>query len=452
MSIRKTLLCLAAGLAFGGAVSAQSGTVTVNFWTAPNQGQFTYWDGIVQSFNAAKVKLGSKTIVVQVQKMPETPSSEAGIQNALATKTAPALSENINRGFAATLAASGRVYDIKDEAFYKSVVASRKMEAIMPGWAIGGKQYVIPLYANAMGYHWNVTALKALGFADGVPTTSADLAKLVVAFKGPLGAALKAKGVDHLFLRPQLLRPENWWERWFDFQMEYEAFSGGKSLVEGDTLTMDPKIAGEVFALFGSVGDAIQGEQDDTAFERAVVPAVVMVTAPWDIPKYKTAGKKYGLSGDYVYGPALVKKAGDIPYTFADAKGLTFYKGGNITDDQHKAAVAFVSWVFAPDKSAANDMKWLTVTGMLPMRGDLTTNAVFAGFIKDNPEYAEQAGWIAHSVPAMASARMTEILTALGEKGIAPYITAAMKSQTPVDPAPYVAEAITAMKKAGGLK
>jgi multiple sugar transport system substrate-binding protein len=451
MRIRKSVASLMLAGAFCAGLGAQ-GTVTVNFWTAPNQGQFAYWDGVIQAFNAAKVKLGTKTIVVQAQKMPETPSSEAGIQNALATKTAPALSENINRGFAATLAASGRVYDLGDEPVYKAIVASRKMETIMPGWAIGGKQYVVPLYANPMGYHWNVSALAELGFKGKVPTTVDDLAKLVAAFAGPKGEALKAKGVEFLFLRPQLLRPENWWDRWFDFQMEYEALTGGKSMVDGEKLTMDPKIAAEVFRLFGSMGKAIQGEQDDTAFERAVVPAVFQVTAPWDIPKYKAAGKAYGLSGDYVYGPPLVRKAGDPPYTFADAKGITFYKGGNVTDEQHKAAVAFVAWVFAAERGADNDLKWLKVTGMLPMRGDLASNPAFAGYIKENPEYAGQAEWIGRSVPAMASARMTEILTALGEKGLAPYIDAAIKADKAPDPEPYVSAAMDAMRKAGGLK
>jgi len=452
MSIRRSLFFLALASICLIGIGAQSASVTINFWTAPNQGQFTYWDGIVQEFNAAKVKVDAKTIVVKVQKMPETPSSEAGIQNALATKTAPALSENINRGFAATLAASGRVYDIKDEAFYKAIVASRKMEEIMPGWAIGGKQYVVPLYANPMGYHWNVAALKALGFTDKTPETVDDLAKLITAFKEGKDGAMKDLGIEHLFLRPQLLRPENWWDRWFDFQMQYEAFTGGKSLVEGDRLLMDPTVTAEVFKLFGSMGDAIQVEQDETAFERKRVPAVFQVTAPWDIPKYKAAGKVYGMDGDYIYGPPLVKKASDVPYTFADAKGIVFYKGGNVTTEQHKAAVAFIAWVFSAERGAANDLNWLKVTGMLPMRGDLASNPAFSGFIKENPEYSEQAVWIGHSVPAMSSDKMVELQTALGEKGLAPYIDAATKSASTPDPIPYVNEAIAAMKKAGKLK
>ena len=59
--------------------------------------------------------------------MPESPSSEAGIQNAIATGTVPAVSENINRGFAATLAASGAVYDLSGEAWFQEVIEARKM-------------------------------------------------------------------------------------------------------------------------------------------------------------------------------------------------------------------------------------------------------------------------------------------------------------------------------------
>jgi len=77
------------------------------------------------------------------------------------------------------LATSGRVYDIQNTAFYKEIVEARKLDTVMPGWQINGKQYVIPLYANAMGYHWNMVALRELGFMDRVPTTLDDINLLI---------------------------------------------------------------------------------------------------------------------------------------------------------------------------------------------------------------------------------------------------------------------------------
>ncbi len=61
--------------------------------------QYNYWEEKAQAFNETKTEVNGKIVEVKVQQMPETPSSEAGIQNAIATGTAPAVSENINRGF-----------------------------------------------------------------------------------------------------------------------------------------------------------------------------------------------------------------------------------------------------------------------------------------------------------------------------------------------------------------
>lgn len=432
----------------------QDQTLTVEFLTAPNQGQFNFWDGIVQEFNAAGVKVDGKTVQVKVQMMPETPSSEAGIQNALATNTAPALSTNINRGFAATLAASGRVYDIQDEQFFKDIVAARHMESIVPGWAIDGKQYVIPIYANAMGYHWNARALRALGFADRVPTTLDDMKTLISNFERLKDTKMKEMGISHLFLRPELGRPELWWNRWYDFEMQYDAFTQGKSLVQGDRLTMDAQAAKQVFEFWGMFGNTIQMAEDTAAFEKKDVPYVFQVAAPWDVPKYDAAGLEYGLDGDYVYGPPIVFKDGDIPYTFADAKGLVFYKGGNVTEEMHKGAVAFVSWVYSADRNARTDLDWFKTTGMLPMRGDTATNPTLASYIAEKPVLQDQAKLVANSIPAMANGSMSEILTALGENGLCAYMQEAAQGRpfNAPDATAYVRKAIEDMKEAGSLK
>jgi len=458
MNVRKFLvlyvvLVVSVSIIFADGSTESSGeSITIQFWTAPNQGQFKFWDTIIQQFNAAKVKSNGKIIYVKVQQMPEAPSSEAGIQNALATNSAPTLAENINRGFAATLATSGRVYDIQNTAFYKEIVEARKLDTVMPGWQINGKQYVIPLYANAMGYHWNMVALRELGFMDRVPTTLDDINLLIKNFRELKNTKMKQLGVGFLFMRPQLMRPEWWWDRWFDFEMQYNAFSQGKTIVTSDTLTMDPAIAKKVLEFFGAFGDTLQTAEEWNAFEQNVVPVVFQVTAPWDVPKYEAAGKKYGLDGDYMYGPPIVQKSGDKPYTFADSKGIVFFKGGNITEEEHQAGVVFLSWVFSKENSAKVDLEWLKTTGMLPVRGDMGTNPVFVEYMKDKPVLAAQSKLIPYAIPAMANEKMSDILTALGEFAVTPYIIECKKTGNAVSADTYVTKAVIAMKKAGNFK
>ena len=127
-------------------------TITVNFWTAPQKVQYDFWTKKAEAFNSTNTKVEGKVIKLEVQQMPETPSSEAGIQNALATDTAPAISENINRGFATTLSQSDAVYSLESEEWFKDIVKNRALDSVMPGWEIEGKQYVIPMYVNPMEY------------------------------------------------------------------------------------------------------------------------------------------------------------------------------------------------------------------------------------------------------------------------------------------------------------
>ena len=463
MKIKKNLLllltlALISSFAFANgtteATESASQTIEVSFWTAPNKGQYDFWDSIISEFNAAGVKANGKTVKIEAQMMPETPSSEAGIQNGLATNTAPALSTNINRGFATTLANSERVYDIQDEQFFKDIVENRNMESIMQGWSISGKQYVIPIYANAMCYHWNAPALNALGFTDKVPTTVDDINTLITNFEKQKNTTMKDLGISHLFLRSELGRPELWWNRWYDFEMQYDSFSGGKSLVVGDELVMDSEVSKEVFEFLANFGNTIQMAEDTGAFDKKMSPYVFQISAPWDAAKYDAAGLVYGLDGDYVYGPPIVKNEGDIPYTFADAKGLVFYKGGNITEEMHDGAVAFISWVFSKERNSQTDLDWLKTTGMLPMRGDTNTEAKLSAYIADKPILIDQAKMIPYSIPAMANASMTSILTALGEDGMCDYMLAANKL-SPFN-APDATEAVQSsmegMKEAGSLK
>ncbi|MCI1982761.1 MAG: extracellular solute-binding protein, partial [Oscillospiraceae bacterium] len=214
----------ASGSASGSASQkAAGGSVTVKFWSAPQKVQYNFWVSKAKVFNATNPKINGKNVTVKVQEMPESPSSEAGIQNAIVTGTIPAASENISRSFAATLANSNAIYNIENDKWYQMAVAEKKAGDTMKEWAIGSKQYVLPEYVNPMTWQWNSKALKALGFSK-VPETMDDLKAVLKAFAANK-AKMQALGVTHTLYRPALLRSDQWWERWYDFQGIYMALS-----------------------------------------------------------------------------------------------------------------------------------------------------------------------------------------------------------------------------------
>ncbi len=437
----------------GAASTASSGDITVNFWSAPEQYNYDIWSKYAGKFNSAGVKVDGKTVKVEVQQMPAQPSSEAGIQNAIATGTVPAISENINRSFGATLANSQAVYDLSQEDWFKAIVAERKIDSVMSGWAVNGAQYVLPLYVNPISYVYNSKALKELGISK-VPETVDEFNKLLNAYNSKKDA-MNGQGVTNFMYRYELTRPDSWWERWFDFQAQYEAFSQGKSFVDGDQLVLDKTAAKKVFDLYGSMGSSLLTGEIPKIWQEKTVPVVMGMGLPWDIATNKAAGKTYGLDGDYMFGPMLVEKAGDKAYTFADSKGLVLYKNKNISDEQHKGAIEFLKYVFTGEGKDTFDVDWLDTTSMLPVRGDLETNSTLKTYFDKNPELKAVSAFVANGIPCMAHEKMSDILTALAEKGMTPYVTEKVSGSaigsTP-DSTSYVDAAFDAMKTAGGLK
>lgn len=424
--------------------------ITVDFWTAPQQVQYDYWEAKAQAFNETKTEVNGKIVEVKVQQMPETPSSEAGIQNAIATGTAPAVSENINKGFAATLAASEVVYDLSEEDWFKDVIEARAMGDAMENWAIDEKQYVLPVYVNPMVWQWNKPALDVLGF-EKAPETVDEFNAVIAAFSEKKDE-LEEIGVTHTFYRPSLTRPDQYWDRWFDFMMIYNGLSQGMPILENDELVMDKESAIEAMEVIGTFGNSIQQGELSSIWIEEQPSILVSINAPWEISLYEENNKVYG--EDYVYGPSLVKEEGDIPYNYADSKGLTFYKTDNVSEDQHEGAVEFVKWVYNKDNSAQTDLDWLNATMMLPVRGDLNDNEVFADSMKENPALAALAEWVPYAIPGLATDKDADIWTAFTEVGMAPYmneVTAAEPCNAP-DATSYIEDAMDAMEEAAGLK
>lgn len=431
-----------------GSVSSKD-TISVNFWTAPQKVQYDYWTTKAEEFNKTNTKINGKNVKLVVQQMPETPSSEAGIQNALATDTAPAISENVNRGFASTLASSDAIYSLESEAWFKDIVKSRALDTVMPGWQIEGKQFVLPQYVNPMVLQWNKKALKELG-VEKVPETKAEVENIVTKFRQN-EAKMSAMGVSDVFYRNSLIRPDQWWDRWSDFQNIYLAFSGGKPWVEGKKLVLDKNATKEAFEFFGSLGDTLLTSEIPNVWAEENPPVLFTIAAPWEIQALREGGKKY--KEDFEYGPMIVKNQGDTPYNFADSKGLVLYKDNNISEDMHEGAVEFLKWLYNEKNSANTDLEWLKATTMLPVRGDLITNDTFKKYFEENPEVKDLAKYVPYSIPCMANDNMTPIQEALGTK-LAEYLqnTLSSKDIKAKDASKFVEDSFNAMKQAGELE
>ena len=324
------------------------------------------------------------------------------------------------------------------------------MEDSIKNWAIDGKQYVLPVYVNPMVWQWNMKGLQVLGF-DKAPETVDEFNAVVKAFAENKDA-LAEIGVTHTFYRPSLTRPDQYWDRWFDFMMIYNGISQGAPILENGALVMDKESAVEAMEIIGTFGNSIQQGELSSIWVEAQPSVLVSINAPWEISLYKENNKVYG--EDYIYGPSFVKNAGDKAYNYADSKGLTFYKTDNISEDEHAGAVEFVKWVYNKENSAQTDLDWLNATTMLPVRGDLNDNELFAPVMEEYPELAALAQWVPYAIPGLATDKDADIWTAFTEAGTAPYMNEVVNAEpgNAPDATSYIDAAMEAMKTAGGLQ
>lgn len=385
--------------------SAKDGKTKVTFWAAPNPPQLKYWEEMAKEFEKE-----NKDITVEVTQMKESPSSEATIQSAIASKTAPTLSENINRSFAAQLAASKAILPLEKQDKFSSVVDKRNMTKSIESWKFSDdSQYVLPVYSNPILFGWRLDTLKELGFNE-VPKTYSEL----------LAVADKVKTTDKALWAKKDLADPTAWMRWFDFFPLYNAASKGATFVEDNKFVGDKTAMEDVFGLMSTLSkDKVlrTGEATDP-FENA--DSVMTDLSPWTFPNWAEKYPEMKFGENYtVTTPVVPDSMKDEEHvsTYADAKGIVMY--AQATKEEQAAAMDFLEFVYGDEK---HDMKLLEMTSLIPARDDATENAAFKDYFEKNPAMKVYAENVPYAVPAMDNEKYNDIQQAFGEQAWVPVV------------------------------
>jgi multiple sugar transport system substrate-binding protein len=384
----------------------EGGVTTIEFWAAPNPTQQVYWQGIADKFAEE-----NPDIKVNVSPMKESPTSEASIQSAIAGGSAPTMSENINRGFAAQLAESEALVPLNEIEGWDEVLKGRSMEETIKGWEFAdGQQYVLPIYSNAMLFGWRLDILNELGYSEP-PKTYSEM--LDVAKK------LKEKYPDkYVWAKPDLADPTAW-KRWFDFFMLYNAASDGNKFVEGTDFTADQKAGVEVLTFVDNLRkeNALMTRQVTDPFETGL--GIFTDIGPWTIDYWADKFPEMKWNETYTLATPPVPDNMDTENvnTFADTKGLVVY--ASATEEQQKAAMEFITWVYS---NPENDLKWLETTNLPPARDDLTSNDSFAAFFENNPALQPYAAAVPNAIPPMDNSKYNDIQTFIGQHAFNPVV------------------------------
>ncbi|SFC93716.1 ABC transporter substrate-binding protein [Bacillus sp. UNCCL81] len=393
---------------------AKDGVTTIEFWAAPNPTQQVYWKEVAEQFTKE-----NPTIKVNVSPMKESPTSEASIQSAIAGGSAPTMSENINRGFAAQLADSKALVPLDELDGFDKVKENRHMNDTMKGWQFADNhQYVLPIYSNAMLFGWRLDILKELGF-NAAPKTYSEM--LAVAKK------LKEKYPDkYVWAKADLADPTAW-KRWFDFFMLYDAASEGNKFVEGSKFTADKKAGEQVFDFVNELrkSNALLTRQAKDPFETGL--GIFTDIGPWTISYWadKFPNMKFNETYTLSTPPVPDGISTENVKTFADTKGLVIY--ASATKEQQKAAMKFINWVYS---NPENDLKWLEKTNLPPARDDLTTNDTFKSFFDKNPALQPYAAAVPNAIPPMDNAKYNDIQTYIGQYAFNPVVKGEKNSKS----------------------
>lgn len=365
-----------------------AGVTTLELWTQPNVNSERYWKPIIDEFNSTH-----ENIQIDWKTIPTGGSSEEIILTAIATGTQPDICTNIFSGFLAQLVENEVVVALDDEfSDFWDLAKDAKMDGLMKGWEIGGKNYELPMYVNTMQDWYNKDLLAKAGLSTPPRTYSEFLA-----------AAAKVSVPGEVFAA-EVNYKTSWWSRWFDLENAYFAASGGKPYIDVNTgrLAFDDKYGRAYLNFIAELFAKKYAEPVD--IKDGVLKGTVFMKhpqGPWSI---KGANERFP-EVPYVVANPLVPDfvpASQQVYVFADTKGMVMFE----STENKEAAWEFMRWYYS---DINHIVSWLEETGQAPAREDLLTNPVFADFWKNNPQTAQYAEMIPYSIPPAAIPNTVEV-------------------------------------------
>jgi len=380
----------------------------VTFWTLPDPEPAAFWTDSAKDFMAV-----NPGIQVDVRAIAEAPTSEAVLLTAIAGGTAPTAAGGIFNGFAVQLAEAGAIVPLDSLPGWDELIKNRSMKEAIKAWQFpDGHFYILPIYSNPMLFSWRTDVLKELGV--DLPRTYSQVSAVAAKFM--------EKYPDNFLMAYKRLGSTSWYYRWYDFFPLYEAASDGQPFLTGNEITADDKAAIEVFKFFADLSAAGYLLPRDVPDAFPTKFSIWRPCGPWELPRWAESFPEMKYDESFIVAPPPIPTLSSLasiqhPKTFADAKGYVLLAQSSKEDRQ--AAWEFLKWVLS---NPENDLKWAEMTGMLPVRDDLSTNIVFKEFFKQHPELTAYAESIPYAIPALMHAQYADIYLAIGEEGFLPII------------------------------
>lgn len=370
--------------------------IELTYWPAPNPQEMQLADTLVSRWNRLHPR-----IHVRMQAIPVSQSTEEVLLAAIAGKTTPDICSNIWPGALHEYTRAGGLIALDQFRDFDSVALARTPRDLLePFRSEDGHYYQVPWKTNPVMMFYNIRLFEESG-VQGVPRTYSEY--LEAAKK--LTRDLDGDGQIDIWAGERDIRPI-WWQRMFDFYPFYIAASGGKTLFRAGEPDFNDDAAKSVFQFFQECyqrnyfphtyfqGDPFLLEKKATNF-----------SGPWEIATLRTLAPhiRYGVTPL----PVPDQHTGPV-YTYGDYKNIAIFG----TTKHPREAWQFVKYLLQPE----HDLMLLTITDQIPVRGDLLTNPMFAGYFQRNPMMVKFAQQAAYTRGVDAAPDLKEILDAISQE------------------------------------
>ncbi|MFQ5739889.1 MAG: extracellular solute-binding protein [Acidobacteriota bacterium] len=377
MIVLLTLSFTCLGCQSGGRTEeGDASAVRIKYWSATNPNEVELARQIARDWKAQHPH-----ILVEVEPIPASISSEEVLLASIAGGTTPDLCSNIWPGALEQYIEADGLVRLDDFPDFFTVMLARMPENVLQRFrSEDGHYYQAPWKTNPIMMQINLRMFRQAGI-DHPPRTYTEFLDLAT----KLTRDTDGDGeIDHWLLSIDL-QPV-WYKRMFDFYPFYLAATGGKALVQGSKILFDNQAAVEVFRLFRELfrrGAVIKSLSYTDPFLQEIV-AVKPNVGPWSIADIE---RKRPGQMEYAYAPLPLPDGVPGPaVTFGDYKNVAIFSSCR----HPQAAWEFVQFMISKE----NDLRLLEVTDQLPIRGGLLDDPVFANFFQRNPKligFAQQA-------------------------------------------------------------
>ncbi len=376
--VRALASCLAAGLILAGLMlapcggMAAGGPVSIDFWCSSNPQEIEWAKAVVGKWNATR-----RDIVVNLQPLPASRSTEEALLAAIAAKTTPDVCANIYPGVVTQFVAAGGLYRMDRFRDFIPFMEQRLPSSIMEQHrSPDGHFYQVPWKGNPIMLAYNVKMLREAGVDPAsLRTYSGFLSAAKKLTRDRNGDGRVDQWMIYLNIEPI------WWQRFFDFYTLYVAASCGRTLIEGNRAAFNNRAG---VAAMGFLAEIFKrGYAPKSTFPGDVFlqeKTATYITGPFAIPFWESMKPK-GFEYDFVPVPVPDFYTGKEVWSYSDPKNVGIFQ----TSKHPEEAWEFVKFMLSEE----NDAMFLAMTSQIPFRKNLDKVEGFASIAKKQPHLAK---------------------------------------------------------------